>query len=722
MAAREAFVTLATNDSYSLGALVLGHSLRNVGTTRALHVLITPGVTQAMRTQLSKVYDVVTLVDVLDSQDEANLALLSRPELGVTLTKLHAWNLTTYTKAVFLDADALVLQNVDELFDRDELSAAPDVGWPDCFNTGVFVFRPSTQTFHALIEHAVQKGSFDGGDQGLLNSFFSDWATTDIRKHLPFIYNMVATVVYSYAPAFKEYGKNVKIVHFLGSTKPWHQQAGPSTGSSAVLGNFLQMWWDLFNSHVRGQLEGNLAGLAGSFSRLDLGSGSEARIGQLPPRQSQRSDWEAGHIDYLGEDRFDNIQNTINRSIGGGPTRERTPPQTQSQPQTSQQQQGSQQQTRQTSPPQQQQEQQTQQSSGESGQQSQSQSVRVESHAAGVGAVAGGAAAVQGGRQQSPPTQTEQQQSGQQQSGQQHGSQQIQQGRQPSPSSQTGQSTSVPTKSESRVVAAEDERDRLHTVSTGAGQGQGQAQGQQGDRQASPPVQQPGGHLQTLQSIRTGQHRPAQDQQGQHGSGQQFGQPQGQEAQHDQQGHASAHQGQQQQVLQGARQVSPPVGQQSGGQGQHTQQGHPQQQGHPMGHQQGPPHGQHMGRQATPPFQGGPPGQGYPAQQYQPGQQYQPHQGPGLYPQMQGNIQNRPQGPVGPITPEQFHQQSFPSQEFQQHVLQQAHMGPGGPQFHPEVRDDFYPGDPRHPQAGPGQPRHPQQGPGGNMPPGPPRH
>ena len=32
------------------------------------------------------------------------------------------------------------MKNSDELFDRNEFSAAPDAGWPDCFNSGVFVF------------------------------------------------------------------------------------------------------------------------------------------------------------------------------------------------------------------------------------------------------------------------------------------------------------------------------------------------------------------------------------------------------------------------------------------------------------------------------------------------------------------------------------------------------------------------------------------------------
>ena len=54
------------------------------------------------------------------------------------------------------------LSNVDELFEREELSAAPDCGWPDCFNSGVFVFRPALETFSSLVDFARVHGSFDG--------------------------------------------------------------------------------------------------------------------------------------------------------------------------------------------------------------------------------------------------------------------------------------------------------------------------------------------------------------------------------------------------------------------------------------------------------------------------------------------------------------------------------------------------------------------------------
>uniref|UniRef100_UPI0037E9C09A glycogenin-2 n=1 Tax=Semicossyphus pulcher TaxID=241346 RepID=UPI0037E9C09A len=243
MSAAEAFVTLATTDSYCIGASVVARSLRRHGTTRSIVVMVTPNISERSRLALQDVFDQVVLVDLMDSQDQINLALLGRPDLGITFTKIHCWTLTQYSKCVFLDADTLVLCNVDDLFDRDELSAAPDPGWPDCFNSGVFVFRPSLQTHAALLEHALQHGSFDGGDQGLLNSFFSSWMSEDISKHLPFIYNLSASSVYSYRPAFQQFGHNAKIVHFIGAMKPWNSGSQREGSSSDTMGQFLSLWW-----------------------------------------------------------------------------------------------------------------------------------------------------------------------------------------------------------------------------------------------------------------------------------------------------------------------------------------------------------------------------------------------------------------------------------------------------------------------------------------------
>uniref|UniRef100_A0A3Q3J8M9 glycogenin glucosyltransferase n=1 Tax=Monopterus albus TaxID=43700 RepID=A0A3Q3J8M9_MONAL len=157
----EAFVTMATTDSYCMGATVVARSLQRHGMTRNIVVMVTPNVSQQSRLALESVFDEVIVVNVMDSEDHLHLSLLGRPELGITFTKIHCWTLTQYSKCVFLDADTLVLCNVDELFERDELSAAPDPGWPDCFNSGVFVFRPSLHTHSRLLDYALQHGSFD---------------------------------------------------------------------------------------------------------------------------------------------------------------------------------------------------------------------------------------------------------------------------------------------------------------------------------------------------------------------------------------------------------------------------------------------------------------------------------------------------------------------------------------------------------------------------------
>uniref|UniRef100_A0A665V9V1 glycogenin glucosyltransferase n=1 Tax=Echeneis naucrates TaxID=173247 RepID=A0A665V9V1_ECHNA len=370
-----AFVTLATNDSYAKGAMVLGQSLRNHNTTKKLVALIGPNVAEACREALASIFDEVRVVDVMDSGDSAHLALMKRPDLGVTFTKLHCWTLTQYSKCVFMDADTLVLSNIDELFEREELSAAPDPGWPDCFNSGVFVFRPSKETHERLLTFCDENGSFDGGDQGVLNSYFNTWATADISKHLPFLYNLSSVSIYSYKPAFKQYGHEAKVVHFLGKTKPWNYSYDPQKGevrdhaalpdSCHLHPDYLLTWWQVYAKFVLPLLQqayGDKPFTSGFVEASENASNQQVnsplsdvwginskkktkncRILKLyvpdkmlvnlvvtqpadsappptppPPRPAQnlsseerKQRWEAGQIDYLGDDAFANIKRKL---------------------------------------------------------------------------------------------------------------------------------------------------------------------------------------------------------------------------------------------------------------------------------------------------------------------------------------------------------------------------------------------------------------------------
>ncbi|VDQ10589.1 unnamed protein product [Trichobilharzia regenti] len=45
------------------------------------------------------------------------------------------------------------------------MSAAPDTLWPDCFNAGVFVLKPSMDIYNGLLQMLSTTGSFDGREQ-----------------------------------------------------------------------------------------------------------------------------------------------------------------------------------------------------------------------------------------------------------------------------------------------------------------------------------------------------------------------------------------------------------------------------------------------------------------------------------------------------------------------------------------------------------------------------
>lgn len=170
---------------------------------------------------------------------------MNRPDLLYTFTKINLWRLTPFRKIVYVDSDVVALRAPDELFDiKDNFAAAPDVGWPDAFNTGVMVLSPHSGDYHALKTLAGAGDSFDGADQGLLNQYFEHkpW------KRLSFMYNCTPSANYQYEPAYRYYKSNISMVHFIGSNKPW-QQGRSANGASGAYQELLSRWWAVYDRH-----------------------------------------------------------------------------------------------------------------------------------------------------------------------------------------------------------------------------------------------------------------------------------------------------------------------------------------------------------------------------------------------------------------------------------------------------------------------------------------
>ncbi|KAJ2548755.1 glycogenin glucosyltransferase, partial [Coemansia sp. RSA 1933] len=95
-------------------------------------------------------------------------------------------------------------------------------------------------------------------DQGLLNEHFSDWATDMPYRRLPFLYNSTANVYYSYEPALQRFGHEVRVVHFIGVSKPWDWERSPG-GQLLSDPSFperwrqlVNLWWYIHDEHVSG--------------------------------------------------------------------------------------------------------------------------------------------------------------------------------------------------------------------------------------------------------------------------------------------------------------------------------------------------------------------------------------------------------------------------------------------------------------------------------------
>ncbi|KAG6008795.1 hypothetical protein E4U21_003824 [Claviceps maximensis] len=245
----QVYATMLLSDSYLPGALVLGHSLRDAGAKRKVAVLVTLDTVSASSiSQLKAVYDYIIPVPRIRNEHPANLSLMDRPDLHSAFTKINLWKQIQFSKIVYLDADVIAYRAPDELFDLPHaFSAAPDVGWPDIFNTGVMVLTPDMGDYYAMLAMAERGLSFDGADQGLINMHFRH-----STNRLSFTYNVTPSAHYQYIPAYLHFQSSISLVHFIGPNKPWSSSRSSTHGNGPV-DQMLGRWWAVHDRHFRAQ-------------------------------------------------------------------------------------------------------------------------------------------------------------------------------------------------------------------------------------------------------------------------------------------------------------------------------------------------------------------------------------------------------------------------------------------------------------------------------------
>ncbi|KAI0377437.1 glycosyltransferase family 8 protein [Hypomontagnella monticulosa] len=236
------YATLLLSDTYLPGALVLAHSLRDAGTRRKLAVLVTLDTVSA-----ETVYDHVIPVPRIRNLQPENLNLMNRADLHSAFTKINLWRQTQFRKIVYIDSDVVAYRAPDELFDIPHpFSAAPDIGWPDLFNTGVMVLTPNMGDYYAMVAMAERNISFDGADQGLINMHFKN-----NYNRISFTYNVTPSGHYQYVPAYRHFQSGISMVHFIGPDKPWFKGRHASSGVGSPYDEMTGRWWAVYDKHYR---------------------------------------------------------------------------------------------------------------------------------------------------------------------------------------------------------------------------------------------------------------------------------------------------------------------------------------------------------------------------------------------------------------------------------------------------------------------------------------
>ena len=241
-----AWVTLLTQPDYFIGVKALHRSLKRSETAWPLIVMVTDAIDIETREDLQALGCVIHPVEPLMPNAELEQHYASA-QFGEVWSKLRAWELTGCERVVFLDADMLVLRNMDELFTLDlgdhalaachacrcnpnKIASYPaswqpkncHYTWQDrgesapasldrYLNGGFLVLEPDEEVFSWLqqkVAAITDLRRYPFSEQDLLNEVFENrWLP------LPYIYNALKTLPFQHSAMWRE--EDVKNLHFI---------------------------------------------------------------------------------------------------------------------------------------------------------------------------------------------------------------------------------------------------------------------------------------------------------------------------------------------------------------------------------------------------------------------------------------------------------------------------------------------------------------------------
>lgn len=205
----KAFVTLLSTENYLPAVVVLARSLKKVKSKYPLLVAITEelnrpeivdGILRREGCMVETIPHLEYTKNVIDKYG-THTVLQTAPKIAV-------FNLCNWDKLVYIDADVLVMQNIDELMDRMDGSMVKYNG-DDMGFSGLFVFAPRN---HSYERYLALQTNFDGVDGDLLGYLWFYMRTNnDYVIHQDYLVSY-----WEHSACWK-----AKTIHYNNEHKPW---------------------------------------------------------------------------------------------------------------------------------------------------------------------------------------------------------------------------------------------------------------------------------------------------------------------------------------------------------------------------------------------------------------------------------------------------------------------------------------------------------------------
>ena len=227
----QVYMTLLCTDDYTNGVVYLKHNLERVKAKYPLKCIVDETISKEALEVLEKngiewiMKDIIPIPEVIKERNK-------KKGVGIWNTifqKLWIFDMTEYSKIVYLDSDIMVLKNIDELFDKPHMSCVRDSAkilkipeWEGFteINAGVMVIVPDKLVFSQMMKmidkHALLPLNNTirdiYSDQSVIDEYYNSWIYLP-HLHLPIYYNAFI----AYLDRYKDFDESeLKILHFAG--------------------------------------------------------------------------------------------------------------------------------------------------------------------------------------------------------------------------------------------------------------------------------------------------------------------------------------------------------------------------------------------------------------------------------------------------------------------------------------------------------------------------